>query len=91
MTPRELSLDEVKQLQSLPTRQGGTYVRVPGTAKTTKIDMSVRTFAMWFKLPTKAVDCTVEQHDEQEHSRKAMCVEIDGVFVCRYCYLKSLP
>jgi hypothetical protein len=93
MAKRELSLAEIAELKNAPTRTStrGTSVQVPGTSRTVKIDPTIRTWEMWFKLPTVSAECAVPEHDLEEHARKAMCFELYEVMVCRYCYLKGLP
>jgi hypothetical protein len=33
--------------------------------------------------------CAVPNHDEDEADRKRMCMPINDVMVCRYCYVNS--
>lgn len=91
---KALSKEEAAKLLSLPTRTrgpgGGTYRTVPGTTKSVRIDLEDRSWTMWWKLPTHAAECTVPKHNEAESPRKHMCVEINGIQVCRRCYLNSL-
>jgi hypothetical protein len=94
MTGTPLTADEIQKLLSLPTRQArqassGTSVSLPGSGKKVRIDLSVRTLPMWWKLPTTHSNCQVAAHDENESNRNRMCYDLEGVMVCRYCYLNS--
>lgn len=91
---KPLSIEEAARLLALPTRRSrtdasGTMVTIPGASKSVRVDLTVRTFPMWWKLPTTRTDCQVSIHDEEEASRNRMCYEIKGIMVCRYCYVNG--
>jgi hypothetical protein len=89
---RSLDPEEVQKLLALPTRKprtDGDLVSIPGTTKRIRINLDDRSWEMWWKLPTMADVCAVPNHDEDEADRKRMCMPINDVMVCRYCYVNS--
>lgn len=88
-----LSAEEAAKLLALPTRtrsESGTNRQVPGTSgRSVKIDTNDRSWPMWWKLFTQQGECEVPNHDEEESERNRMCAVVDGIRVCRYCYVTS--
>lgn len=60
-------------------------------------DLSDRSNTAWFKLTTQYGDCQVPDHEENvtdeeaDKGRNRMVFEIDGVNVCRWCYVAGRP
>lgn len=80
---RTLNAQEALLILSTPvkTRSAGT-----------KTDFSIRTAKNWFTLDhIWDLGCEVELHDEDDKPRKPnLVVRINGVLVCRRCFLNSL-
>lgn len=81
MTEDELSEDEVLNLLAEPSRS--TTTRTRG-----KSGDEERTLKHWFDRPHTKKPCEVPKHHKESRSvTKGLTTMIDGVAVCRVCYL----
>ncbi len=60
-------------------------------------DLTIRTNTQWFTLPTVYAECEIPDHEENitedqvDKGRKRMVYAIDGVNVCRWCFVAGRP
>lgn len=60
-------------------------------------DLTIRTNTQWFTLRTFYAECQVPDHDDNiteetvDKDRKRMVFAIDGVNVCRWCFVAGRP
>lgn len=60
-------------------------------------DLTIRTNTQWFTLRTFFDDCQVPDHEDNvteenvDKGRRRMVFSIDGVNVCRWCYIAGRP
>jgi hypothetical protein len=86
----DLPDDDIEELLAPKKREPKTSVNTPGTNRSRKVDLSIRTYANWFKLQHVVRSaCQVPTHDEERSTRNKMVVEIDGVMVCRWCFIEK--
>lgn len=82
--------DDIEELLAPKKKETKSTFKLPGTTRTKRVDTSIRTYANWFKLPhTTHGECQVPSHDEERSTRKKMVAEIDGVMVCRWCFIEK--
>lgn len=81
----ELSLDEIDAIMSEPEP-------APRTRRQKKDPTADRTITGWIKLIHNFQnECEVPLHDEESRPRnKGAHYQINGVWVCRVCYLAEL-
>ena len=87
-----LSAEKIAQLQALKNKP---KVRRGGRAKSA-IDTSIRTLETWFKLHHRFYDYETKEPlvcenpnclDPRETGKGRMVVEVEGHYMCRYCFL----
>lgn len=83
------------KLQRLLELKNKPKPRRGGGRKKSGVDTSVRTYETWFKLHTHVYDNAGEKLscdnpnclDPREDGKVKMIAEVDGVNMCRYCFL----
>ena len=84
-----LSPAQIKALLAIPSKRGG---RGKGGKV---IDTSVRDYQTWFKLAHKILDkeavdetgCSNPECVDPRSGRTILVAEVNGMAVCRYCFL----
>lgn len=91
MPTEDMDLDEIEKLLAQPDKTRSTATR--------KASTDDRSIIGWFKLPHTVGNpddpdsrgCQVPAHDEEARPRNmGMVTIIDGVAVCRVCFLAQL-
>lgn len=85
--PDDLDIDELLAPKKRDKKQS---YNIPGTKRRKTVDTSIRTYTNWFKLPHKLHgECQIPSHDEERSTRKKMVADIDGVDMCRWCFIEG--